>query len=66
MLSNAKYEQMDLWDRRQLDSDLQARIEEKTDFDEAYEFLWKRYIAKSSKATEGNDKYCFLKYLSLI
>ena len=59
MLSNAKYEQMDLWDRRQLDSDLQARIEEKTDFDEAYEFLWKRYIAKSAKATEGNDKYCF-------
>lgn len=59
MLSNAKYEQMDLWDRRQLDHDLQARIEEKTDFDEAYEFLWKRYIQKTtSKDLTGTDKYC--------
>ena len=58
MLSNAKYEQMDLWDRRQLDHDLQARIEEKTDFDEAYEYLWKRYIQKASKDLTANDKYC--------
>lgn len=59
MLSNAKYEQMDLWDRKQLDHDLQARIEEKTDFDEAYEYLWKRYIQKTtSKDLSGTDKYC--------
>ena len=58
MLSDAKYSQMDLWDRRQLDSDLQARIEEKSDFDEAYEYLWKKYIQKTtSKDLGNNDKY---------